>query len=183
MIQINPRSSPPPFHYWHTIYPNFLHSTSRRPSFPVVSLSQQAVPRSSRPRDTFWLVTNRTRAIAPYHKLRPAHPSTMPTLKHLTCHVEWASSQVPLSEFQTAYADGYVETYIAVPSFPTPFEIRLTSNGYIAPGLAMFVFVSGSLPSHHMNCSLFVVSYRMFSGLCPWLRAVTHESTTDTQRS
>ncbi|KAL2037699.1 hypothetical protein N7G274_009644 [Stereocaulon virgatum] len=67
----------------------------------------------------------------------------MPTLKHLTCHVEWASSQVPLSEFQTAYADGYVETYIAVPSFPTPFEVHLTSDGYIAPGLAMFVFMDG----------------------------------------
>ena len=32
-----------------------------------------------------------------------------------------------------------METYIAVPEEPTPFSIRLTSKGYIAPGLAMFV--------------------------------------------
>ncbi|KAL9100896.1 MAG: hypothetical protein Q9163_003788 [Psora crenata] len=46
-------------------------------------------------------------------------------------------------EYQTMYADGYVETYVAVPVLPTPFCIHLESNGYIAPGLAMFVYIDG----------------------------------------
>ncbi|KAK4690438.1 hypothetical protein P7C71_g6355, partial [Lecanoromycetidae sp. Uapishka_2] len=67
----------------------------------------------------------------------------MPTLKQLTCAVEWAGSNLALDEYRTTYADGYVETYIAVPSTPTPFSIHLKSNGYIAPGLAMFVYMDG----------------------------------------
>lgn len=67
----------------------------------------------------------------------------MPTLKQLTCAVEWAGSNLALEEYQTTYADGYVETYIAVPSTPTPFSVHLKSNGYIAPGLAMFVYMDG----------------------------------------
>ena len=67
----------------------------------------------------------------------------MPTLKHLTCHVEWSSSNIPLEEYNTTYADGFVSTYIAIPSTPTPFSIHLTSHGYIAPGLAMFVYMDG----------------------------------------
>ena len=67
----------------------------------------------------------------------------MPTLKHLTCHVEWSASNLPLEEYNTTYADGFVSTYIAIPSTPTPFCIHLTSHGYIAPGLAMFVYMDG----------------------------------------
>lgn len=67
----------------------------------------------------------------------------MPTLKQLTCHVEWSSSNLPLAEYNTTYADGFVSTYIAIPSTPTPFSIHLTSHGYIAPGLAMFVYMDG----------------------------------------
>ena len=67
----------------------------------------------------------------------------MPTLKQLTCNVEWAGSNIALDEYQTTYADGYVETYIAVPPTPTPFSVHLRSNGYIAPGLAMFVYMDG----------------------------------------
>ena len=69
----------------------------------------------------------------------------MPTLKHLTCNVEWTGSSIALQEFQTTYADGYVETYIAVPPIPTPFSVHLQSNSYIAPGLAMFVYVRAFL--------------------------------------
>ncbi|KAL1960740.1 hypothetical protein VTO42DRAFT_6570 [Malbranchea cinnamomea] len=76
-----------------------------------------------------------------------SHRYTMPTLKQLTCHVEHGYSTVPLKEYGTAYSDGCVETYIAIPSnpanIPTPFSIHLTSDGYIAPGLAMFVFIDG----------------------------------------
>lgn len=67
----------------------------------------------------------------------------MPTLKQLTCNVEWELSQTPLQEFQTTYSDGYVETYLAVPELPTPFSIHLQSNGYIAPGLSIFVYIDG----------------------------------------
>ncbi|KAI5292188.1 hypothetical protein KEM52_006557 [Ascosphaera acerosa] len=67
----------------------------------------------------------------------------MPTLKQLTCHVEWANAPVPLREFGTTYGDGVVEAYIAVPETPMPFAVRLQSRGYIAPGLAMFVFIDG----------------------------------------
>lgn len=67
----------------------------------------------------------------------------MPTLKQLTCSVEGSDSGIPLPEHSTSYADGFVRTYIAVPSMPTPFSIRLRSNGYIAPGLAMFVYLDG----------------------------------------
>ncbi|KAK2759048.1 hypothetical protein FQN54_003147 [Arachnomyces sp. PD_36] len=67
----------------------------------------------------------------------------MPSLKQLTCHVEWGSSNVPFKEYGTAYGDGIVDTYIAVPNHPTTFSINLKSQGYIAPGLAMFVFADG----------------------------------------
>ncbi|KAI1917135.1 hypothetical protein LOZ61_000652 [Ophidiomyces ophidiicola] len=67
----------------------------------------------------------------------------MPTLKQLTCHVEWAPTNIPFKEYGVSYGDGVVETYIAVPSVSTPFSINLKSSGYIAPGLAMFVFIDG----------------------------------------
>ena len=67
----------------------------------------------------------------------------MPTLKQLTCNVEWEGSATPLQEFQTTYSDGFVETYIAVPEVPSPFSINLQSGGYIAPGLSMFVYIDG----------------------------------------
>lgn len=67
----------------------------------------------------------------------------MPTLKQLTCHVEWAPTNIPFKEYGVSYSDGVVESYIAIPPEPTPFSINLRSYGYIAPGLAMFVFMDG----------------------------------------
>ncbi|KMU81268.1 hypothetical protein CISG_02645 [Coccidioides immitis RMSCC 3703] len=67
----------------------------------------------------------------------------MPTLKQLTCHVEWAPTDIPFKEYGIAYGDGTVESYIAIPSTSSPFSVSLKSNGYIAPGLAMFVFMDG----------------------------------------
>ncbi|KAL8952960.1 MAG: hypothetical protein Q9222_001179 [Ikaeria aurantiellina] len=69
----------------------------------------------------------------------------MPTLKQLTCCVEWSASgpSLPLQEYGTTYFDGLVETYIQVPPIATPFSIRLKSDGYIAPGLSMFVYIDG----------------------------------------
>ena len=77
----------------------------------------------------------------------------MPTLKQLTCNVEWASSGVPLPEYHTIYADGYVETFIPIPSTPTPFSVHLQSHGYIAPGLAMFVYASGVKDVFIIGCT------------------------------
>ncbi|MCJ1243385.1 hypothetical protein MMC30_000582, partial [Trapelia coarctata] len=62
----------------------------------------------------------------------------MPTLKQLTCRLEWngmssstdfrsstidkdKDTGVPLDEFKTKYRDGQVETHIAVPEDPMPF--------------------------------------------------------------
>lgn len=67
----------------------------------------------------------------------------MPTLKQLTCNIEWAATGTPLSEYCTSYLDGYVQTYVEVPEIPVSFAIHLTSDGYIAPGLAMFVYIDG----------------------------------------
>lgn len=69
----------------------------------------------------------------------------MPSLRNLICQVEWDSpDNVPLPEYKVAYDDGYVESYLAIPRSPTHFAIHLTSHGYIAPGLAMYVFINGN---------------------------------------
>ncbi|KAI9852614.1 MAG: hypothetical protein M1838_000062 [Thelocarpon superellum] len=67
----------------------------------------------------------------------------MPTLKQLTCQIEWSRSDVPLREYGTVYSDGFVQTFVTVPPISTPFSVHLTSKGYIAPGLAMFVYMDG----------------------------------------
>lgn len=67
----------------------------------------------------------------------------MPTLKQLTCTIKWANSQAALKEYNTAYSDGFVQTYVAIPPVSTNFIVHLKSNGYIAPGLAMFVYMDG----------------------------------------
>ena len=67
----------------------------------------------------------------------------MPTLKQLTCQIELAGSNVPMREYQTCYGDGFVETFVAVPSPQTRFSIHLTSQGYIAAGIGMFIFMDG----------------------------------------
>ncbi|MCJ1479655.1 hypothetical protein MMC13_008341, partial [Lambiella insularis] len=63
----------------------------------------------------------------------------MPSLKQLTCCIKWSGSGVALTEYDTRYGDGWVETSLAIPEISTPFRIQLTSTGYIAPGIAMFV--------------------------------------------
>jgi hypothetical protein len=67
----------------------------------------------------------------------------MPKLKQLLCSVERVDSNIPFREYGTSYGDGFVQTHIVVPAAPTRFTLHLTSTGYIAPGLAMFVFIDG----------------------------------------
>ncbi|KAF1840627.1 uncharacterized protein K460DRAFT_349316 [Cucurbitaria berberidis CBS 394.84] len=67
----------------------------------------------------------------------------MPSLRDLNCSIELCDSQQALQEFGTIYRDGFVETFVAVPSRPQPFSVHLTSNKFIAPGLSMYVFIDG----------------------------------------
>ena len=67
----------------------------------------------------------------------------MPTLKQLTCSIELTNPHHSLPEFGTAYADSQVSTFISIPSADHCFAVHLTSEGYIAPGLAVFVYIDG----------------------------------------
>ena len=82
----------------------------------------------------------------------------MPNLKQIACTMEWTGSALPLQEFQTAYGDGYVQCYVAVPPIPTPFSIRLRSHGYIAPGLAMYVYIDGEYQCNRFRQNLKIPS-------------------------
>jgi hypothetical protein len=68
---------------------------------------------------------------------------SMPTLKDINCSIELSKSHRKLQEFGTSYGDGFVETFVPVPSKPQSFSIHLTSNKFIAPGISMYVFVDG----------------------------------------
>ncbi|KAI9657203.1 MAG: hypothetical protein M1829_006949 [Trizodia sp. TS-e1964] len=78
----------------------------------------------------------------------------MPTLKQLSCHLEWNASKTPLPEYCNAYADGVVQTYVTIPSTSGTFAIRLRSIGYIAPGLAMFVYMDGEYQCNRNRLNL-----------------------------
>jgi hypothetical protein len=67
----------------------------------------------------------------------------MPSLKQLTCSIELGSTHTTVVEYGKDYGDGHVTSYIAVPSEEVNFSVHLTSQGYIAPGLAMFVYMDG----------------------------------------
>lgn len=67
----------------------------------------------------------------------------MPHLKDLNCSIELSDSRRTLQEFGTAYGDGFVETFVPVPSKPQSFSVHLTSDKFIAPGISMYVFVDG----------------------------------------
>ena len=78
----------------------------------------------------------------------------MPRLKQLDCQIKWAGSTLPLKEHHVSYGDGFVHSYVAVPPIATPFYIQLKSNGFIAPGLAMFVYIDGEYHCNRNRCNL-----------------------------
>ncbi|KAJ9603114.1 hypothetical protein H2200_012409 [Cladophialophora chaetospira] len=78
----------------------------------------------------------------------------MPSLKDLTCHVQWADTGSPFPEYGTVYGDGLVETYIAIPSHPQVFNISLTSRMFISEGLAMVVFIDGQYQCNRNRVNL-----------------------------
>lgn len=67
----------------------------------------------------------------------------MPTLKQVTCSVILDGPDKALSEYRTRFSDGAVETYIAAPDVDSNFHIHIRADGYIAPGLAAFVYIDG----------------------------------------
>lgn len=78
----------------------------------------------------------------------------MPTHGLLSCAIELGESCVRLQEYGTTYHDRTVETYVAIPSKSSPFSIRLTSSDYIAPGLAVYVFIDGTYQTNRNKCGL-----------------------------
>jgi hypothetical protein len=79
----------------------------------------------------------------PYSKIAANGAPTMPLLKNLNCSIELSHNQQALQEFGTIYGDGFVETFVPVPNKPQSFSVHLTSNKFIAPGVAIFVYVDG----------------------------------------
>lgn len=67
----------------------------------------------------------------------------MPSLKQISCSIELGGTNTKLTEYGTKYGDGHVTSYVAVPVEEVNFSMHLASNGYIAPGLAMFVYIDG----------------------------------------
>lgn len=67
----------------------------------------------------------------------------MPNHGLLSCAIEIGDSCTRLREYGSSYFNRTVETYVAIPSKPTPFSIRLLTNSYIAPGLSIWVYVDG----------------------------------------
>ncbi len=79
----------------------------------------------------------------------------MPRLKDIICHLEWNSPKhIPFEEYKTTYRDGSVQCYIAIPLTPTSFVIHLKSSGFIAPGLAMFVFIDSEYQCNRNRSNL-----------------------------
>lgn len=67
----------------------------------------------------------------------------MPTLKQVTCSIELGPGNKRLKEYGAKYGDGHVEAFIPVPENDISFTIHIQTDGYIAPGLAFFVFMDG----------------------------------------
>jgi hypothetical protein len=67
----------------------------------------------------------------------------MPLLKDLNCSIELSGDSEPLQELGTVYGDGYVETFLPVPKKQQAFTVHLSGRNFIAPGIAMYVFIDG----------------------------------------
>jgi hypothetical protein len=77
----------------------------------------------------------------------------MPTCNKLSCAIILPPTDTPLPEYRLRYLDSSVSVYVPVPDIPIlhaapSFNIQLWSEGYIAPGLAMFVYIDG-----HYQCN------------------------------
>lgn len=73
----------------------------------------------------------------------------MPSLRQLTCHIEGPGG-ISLPEYKVDYDDGNVDCHVVPLPPDVPFTIHLSSKGYIAYGLSMFVFIDG-MPQCNRN--------------------------------
>lgn len=78
----------------------------------------------------------------------------MPTLKQLNCSIELGSNNIRLPEYGTTIGDGHIETFVPVPDVNIPFTISLKVDGYIAPGLAAFVYMDGDYQCNRNRAGL-----------------------------
>jgi hypothetical protein len=80
----------------------------------------------------------------------------MPVLKQISCSIEIGSGAkgIPLKDYAARYGDGIVESFVAVPKVKMPFSIRVVSRGYIAPGLAAFVYIDGECHANRNRLGL-----------------------------
>jgi len=72
----------------------------------------------------------------------------MPTCNKVSCAILLPPTDTPLPEYHRRYLDSSVSVYVPVPDVPIlhaapSFNIQLWTDGYIAPGLAMFVYIDG----------------------------------------
>lgn len=72
----------------------------------------------------------------------------MPTCNKITCTILLPPTDTPVPEYKRRYLDSSVSVYVPVPDIPIlkaapSFNIDLWTDDYIAPGLAVFVFIDG----------------------------------------
>jgi len=80
----------------------------------------------------------------------------MPTLNQVRVTIECGPNNIKLREHQVQYSDGFVSSYVAVPTQHKAFNIHVTSEGYIAPGLAIFVFIDGVAQCNRYRADLII---------------------------
>jgi hypothetical protein len=80
----------------------------------------------------------------------------MPKLNQLECSIEIGRTNTELTAYDSRYGDKTLECYVAVPTDDVNFSIHLTSTGYIAPGLAMFVYIDGQYQCNRNRVGLVV---------------------------
>jgi hypothetical protein len=67
----------------------------------------------------------------------------MPALGHLECHLELEPGGIQFDEYRIQYSNSAVKSYVVVPGHSSTFSIVLNVEGYIAPGLSVYVFMDG----------------------------------------
>lgn len=67
----------------------------------------------------------------------------MPVLRQIHCAIDVGPANIRLPEYRVTYHDRRVDAYIPVPATDQAFSIYVSTRGYIAPGLAAFVFIDG----------------------------------------
>lgn len=83
----------------------------------------------------------------------------MPTLNKLTCTILLPPTDTPLPEYRRKYLDSSVSVYVPVPEIPIlqaapAFNIQLRSEDeWLAPGLAMFVYIDGYYQCNRSKCT------------------------------